>query len=231
MPDFAATLGAYMRAYPNLYPEPRDAMVHLMITPGEWRQGQWIPEHAPDLDTRMDYSDLTGRDYDTENDTLGLRAKRFARRFVDEHMTTIASEPTQVFFRGEHFRDSILMKLIEGGDGVVDYPFLVFPDNIQTDWGRAVWQFQDWLQQQQRYALGFNDPNGDIPSDWPTQARSLYHSIESARRKLFPLLNNGADYDMHLDRRRAMASRLVEELISQEKNEEPAVLIKRKTSP
>lgn len=234
MPDFSATLGAYMRVYPNLYPEPRDAMVHLMTTPGQWQEGCWIPEDPVDFGARMDYSDLVGHQHDSEADKLEFRAIRFMRRFMDEHMDTIASDPTRVFYRADHLRDYTLMKLIKGDGNWADHPFLVFPRDIKADWGKAISNFQDWLQQQQRYALGFNDRNGDVPSDWPVEARALYHSIESARRELFPLINGGADYDAHLEERRAFSSRLIGDLMKvmkDEKNEDAPVLIKRKPSP
>ena len=217
-----------MRSYPNIYPEPQDAWVAILTSEGTWREGQWVPDDLVVGTARMDYSDLTDGTYDTDADKLETRAMRFQRRFMDEHMETLASAPMKTYFRGGHLRDRGLMELIGGKRRQAPPPFLDFPVDIARDWAVAIGQFHDWIQKEQRSVLGAHgtDTNG-VPDHWPEAARWLTMEINEARRSLFPLLNQGANYDEHLRESQDLARRLVSEMLQDEKNEDPTFSVKK----
>lgn len=99
MADFQHTLGAYMRSYPNIYPEPQDALVAILTEDGIWNEGQWLPNGLLAGTPHMNYADLVDDPYDTASDKLETRAQRFCLRFMDEHMDILAEDPTKTYFR------------------------------------------------------------------------------------------------------------------------------------
>lgn len=59
----------------------------------------------------------------------------------------------------------------------------------------------------------YGSETDNIPDHWPENAKTLFRDIERARRKLFPLMNQGADYDAHLRENQELSSRLMADIM------------------
>lgn len=216
-------MASLLRNNPTIYPEPRDAMLFLMVSRDQWTDGRWQVEGVPINNKHMPYNDLLPRAkplHGTER--LRDEVQALQRRLLDGHMDKILQDdPTQVYFRPTHLRDFRTLQLIEGGVPG-NAPFLDFPDDIAPDWGRAIGYFHAWLEHElnNRHLLspGAEDYNNHkIRAHWPEPALALYQSIDSARRRLHPLLHDGQSYEDYCQQRNELASRLVSEVLEEER--------------
>ena len=115
------------------------------------------------------------------------------RQFVMDNIERILDSP-------------IDLTIFEGVDTVHDHyaanpsveyaKSIIFPDDIKTDWAKAVLVFNNWwlTNLNKIYGVG-HDGNTDF---WPDRIKVAYRAIDKARRRAFKIFD-GIDYETLLN--------------------------------
>lgn len=247
MSNYRHLMSSALRQHPTLYSEPLDVTVEMLGSGGNyhWDKEGLLQPSYPDSndDTRMHYADLDQDQARIDEDRtesieclasligsrqLALSAERQRRRLLDENMEVVLNgNPTATYFRKTFEFGSSIRNLVVANTRLnVDTRFLYFPDNIDPQWGRVVQEFHDWLLLRMNNQFGVSI-SGSI-EHWPQNAQVQAQKVQLARERLHPLLNNGEEYAKYIERSNDMASRLIDEMLSEESELQPGV---QKTRP
>lgn len=204
-----ATVRYALMTYPGLYQSPM-AVLKFAFCSGsyDWDEDGNLVSlgDEPTGDEVMDFSDLderaerrTTREYADATRSLDIRweleesSERMQRQWVSDNIDRIlAADLTAVYFNKAGGRHQWVK------DISVDYANgLNFPDNINKDWAKVLYEFlDDWLVAlnteygiSPKYVSGPDKiPGGEPMPFWPEDIKKAYKAISAAKRRLPKLI-------------------------------------------
>lgn len=241
MSNYKELMSHALRAFPTLYREPLDVVVEMLGSGGnyEWdERGQLRATYGLQRDGGvMDFSDLNEGQERLDREKaegveflksltatrqLALTAERQRRCLLDQNMETVLDgKATDSYFRREYEYGSSAREIVQAKSKIgTDTRFLYFPDNIDPQWGAVVSDFHDWLSLRMNHEFGVSISG--TTTHWPEHAQLLAKKIQLSRERLHPLLHGGEEYASYIERSNALASRLIDELLEEEREVRPS---------
>ena len=234
MATVVETLKSALINYPTLYPEKIDVWISILTKKPweyEWKNGQLINVYGGGQLTKMDYSDLNERanshDPSQENGPMNsyyahrkveIEAEKMQRKFIEKNLDVICQDSwTTNLFRQDYLLDRSQTEWILQSKPFEDVICFNFPDDIQQDWGKLLEDFYSWTEVRLNNHYGLSQKT-EMRTHWPEKALTFLQTIEDARERLFPLLNNGQSLEDHRKEMKVFTQKIFADIFNDEKS-------------
>lgn len=227
MSSFKEMVKGLMLSYPLSDPTPLHAAACLFtssIHHNAWVNGELVCDYEDQLRRDgIDLSDLEGRlaadtqalaELPDDHSMRPFYATRILesqhaihwRRFVLEHIDTLASGPCTAQFNHPEPQTGILRDISD----VRSLVAFNFPDDIRPDWANALRDFLVWWQTRLNLTyIPYTNGEDTLPTWWPSDAKRAFLAIREALVRLHFVTTGETD-----EQRRIREKQLMDELLA-----------------